>query len=411
VEFARRYGTVRPAALIPGLSIQRTVGGEETTRMAAALQVATGNVGIAGGSTGGNIWNRLPGPRCETIVLKTDVKVPGVPVYRWPDAVLEGRKGGYPTDIKAVYNVGGNYLCQGSDIQKSIKAFKSVEFSVCHDYFLTPTACHSDIVLPATTFLEREDIVFPEINYLFFSSKAIEPLHRAKNDYDIFCELSEKLGFLKSFSEGKTGEEWLANFAADSDIVDYEEFKRTGIYKAPDQLRVGLSDFVSDPESNRLSTPSGLIEIASSSYAGTGFPEIPTCRILPSDTRFPLRLITPHARYRINSQYSNISWFQKREEQVLWINPAAAEKRSIRTGEKVIVQSVQGRLVVECRVTEDIMPGAVCLLAGAWPLFVEPGTDCAGAANILTSTEPTEPSQGSRTHSVLVEVSAFDDFE
>ncbi len=52
------------------------------------------------------------------------------------------------------------------------------------------------------------------------------------------------------------------------------------------------------------------------------------------------------------------------------------------------------------------MPGAVCLLQGIWPNLDEQGTELAGAANMLTSTVPTEPCMGSRTHSVLVEVEA-----
>jgi anaerobic dimethyl sulfoxide reductase subunit A len=55
-------------------------------------------------------------------------------------------------------------------------------------------------------------------------------------------------------------------------------------------------------------------------------------------------------------------------------------------------------------VTEDVMPGVVCLLEGAWPSFEPDGTDRAGSPNVLTSTVPTKPSHGSRTHSVLVEV-------
>ena len=59
---------------------------------------------------------------------------------------------------------------------------------------------------------------------------------------------------------------------------------------------------------------------------------------------------------------------------------------------------------IMARVTEDVMPGVVCLLEGAWPSFEPDGTDTAGAVNVLTSTVPTLPSHGSRTHSVLVQV-------
>ncbi len=172
-------------------------------------------------------------------------------------------------------------MVQGSDIHKNMRAFAQVEFSVCHDFMLTPTARHCDLVLPTTTFLERDDIVFPDSgNYLLFSNQAVPPMPEAKNDYDIFCELAERLGFLADFSEGKSAEEWLRGFVTDSEVADYEEFKRTGIYLGADQLRVGLSDFVADPQEHPLNTPSGRVEISSRAYAETGFSPIPKCRIL-----------------------------------------------------------------------------------------------------------------------------------
>jgi len=405
VQFARQYGRARPAALIPGWSIQRTIGGEEATRMAITLQVATGNLGILGGSSGSPIWNKLPYPRVGKIGWPSNPVQSSVPQYRWPDAILEGKRGGYPADIRAIYNVGGNYLAQGSDIHKNIRAFDQVEFSVCHDYMLTPTAQHCDVVLPTTTFLERDDIVFPDSgNYLLFSNQTLPPMPEAKNDYDIFCELAERLGFLSNYSEGKSAEEWLDGFIADSEVPDYEEFKRTGIYLPAEQLRVGLSDFVADPQTHPLSTPSGLVEISSAAYAETGYDPIPTCRILQTTASHPLRLVTPHPRYRVHSQYGNIPWFRDQQKQALWIHPHDAAERGIENGMQVSVASPEGRLRIGARVTKDILPGVVCLLEGVWPSFGPDGTETAGAANVLTSTAPTLPSRNSRTHSVLVEV-------
>jgi anaerobic dimethyl sulfoxide reductase subunit A len=61
------------------------------------------------------------------------------------------------------------------------------------------------------------------------------------------------------------------------------------------------------------------------------------------------------------------------------------------------------RVVVS--LTEDILPGVVSLAAGVWPELDAQGTDTAGSANLLTSTQPTLPSRGSRTHSTWVQVS------
>ncbi len=405
VKLARQYGQTHPTALIPGLSIQRTVGGEEAIRMAIALQVATGNLGVLGGSSGGLTWGRLPRPKMGGIGVPQNPAQVSIPAYCWPDAILEGRRGGYPSDIKAIYNVGGNFLIQGSDVSKNIHAFSEVEFSVCHERFMTPTAMYCDVVLPVTTFLERSDIVVPDGgNYLLFSSRAVPPLYEARNDYDVFCELAERLGFLQEYSEGRGEEEWLRSFVADSEVADYEEFKRDGLYMGGDQLRVGLSDFVADPKAYPLGTPSGRVQILSEAYADLGFTAVPAYRGIRADDRHPLMLVTPKSRFRVNSQNANIPWFREREPHGLWMNPHDAEERGIEDGGEVQVMSPEGRIRITAMVTEDIMPGVVCLLEGVWPILDSEGVDTAGSANFLTSTVPTEPSKGSRTHSILVQV-------
>jgi anaerobic dimethyl sulfoxide reductase subunit A len=404
-ELARLYGKSHPTALIPGLSIQRTIGGEEAIRMAIALQVATGNLGVLGGSSGGLTWGRLPSPIIGAINVPPNPSEVSVPVYVWPDAILEGKQGGYPSDIKAIYNVGGNYLVQGSDIHKNIKAFNEVEFAVCHERFMTPTAKYCDIVLPVTTFLERNDIVSPDGgNHLLFSSQAVAPIPESRNDYDVFCQLADRLGFLEEFSEGKNEEEWLRGFVEDSGVPDYDEFKSSGLFLGEDQMRVGLSDFVKDPTVNPLNTPSGLVQISSEAYAETGFSSIPECRVLETDEIHSLRLVSPKSRYRVLSQNDNIPWFREREKHALWIHPIDAASRGIEDGEEVYVSSPQGLMRIVSHVTKDVMPGVVSLLSGVWAVFDSEGIETAGSVNVLTSTVPTMPSYGSRTHSVLVQV-------
>ncbi len=404
IELARCYASATPTALLPGLSVQRTLGGEEAVRLAIALQVASGNLGRLGGSSGSYAWGGLPVPRVGSLPVPTNPIHATVPVYRWPDAILEGRAGGYPSDIHAIYNVGGNYISQGADVQKSIRAFQKVEFSVCHDHFMTPTARYCDIVLPTTTWLEREDIVFPNANYVLYSHRAVRPLAEARDDYDIFCELADRSGLGDAFSEDRDEAAWLHSFLAASEIADVDAFKATGIYWGRDQERVGLANFMTDPQAHPLSTPSGKVELASSAFARTGYPAVPTARIAFPTEQYPLRLITPKSRYRIHSQNSNVPWFREREEQAIWVHPHDAYPRAIGDGQEVLVTSAQGRVSIVARVTEDIMPGVVCLLEGVWPSLDSEGADTAGSANVLTSTEPTQPSQSSRTHSVAVQV-------
>jgi len=169
-------------------------------------------------------------------------------------------------------------------------------------------------------------------------------------------------------------------------------------------MRVGLSDFVEDPTVNPLNTPSGLVQVSSEAYTETGFSPIPECRILETDEMHPLRLVSPKSRYRVLSQNDNIPWFKEREKHALWIHPSDAASRGIEDEEEVYVSSPQGLMRIVSHVTEDIMPGVVSLLSGVWAVFDSEGIETAGSVNVLTSTVPTMPSYGSRTHSVFVQV-------
>ncbi len=404
IRLAREYGKTRPAALIPGPSIQRNIGGEEAIRLAIVLQTASGNLGVRGGSSGGITWNALPSPRMGQIEQTPNPVQKTFPVYMWPDAVLEGMDGGWPSDVRAIYNVGGNFVMQGSDIRKNIRAFNKLDFAVCHDLFLTPTARFCDIVLPVTTFLERNDILFTGGPYVTFSNQVAAPMPDARNDYDIFCDLAERLGFLAEFSEGKGEEEWLRSFVERSEVPDYEEFRKTGIHMAADQFRTGLADFIADPESHPLDTPSGRVQIFSEEYGKSGGPPTPEYRPLQGDGRHPLKLVTPHSGFRVHSQNYNIKAFRQKGKQALWIHPVDASARGVENGDAVLIESPEGKMRIRARVTGDVMPGVVSLTEGVWPEFDSDGTETAGSANVLTSTTPTLPSKGARTHSVHVEV-------
>lgn len=392
-ELTHSYAAAKPTALLPGFSLQRAIGGENADRLGAVLQLATGNAGIEGGSIGSAKWNKLPKPETGKIKAPANPLNRGVPVYRWADLVLEG-------GISFLYNVGGNYIGQSAATEKTILAFKKAEFSVTHDYFLTDTARHCDVVLPVTTFLEREDIVETSNNYLFYSRKAIKPVGQSKNDYQIFLELAERLGFKQEFGEGKSEEEWLDHFLEQSGIDEPELFKITGIYDWKKHNRIGLADFFKDPDKHPLKTMSGKIEIASKALEKACGTLLPEHIMIKTSREYPLRMISPHEKYRIHSQNDNISSLKKLCDDRLWINPEDAESRGVKGGDSVKIVSSEGSVTAEAYVTEKICPGTVSMNQGVWAVTGVKGAN----VNYLTSTIPTLPSNGSRTHSIIVEV-------
>ncbi len=216
--------------------------------------------------------------------------------------------------------------------------------------------------------------------------------------------VARRLGFGDCFSEGRDEEGWLEKFLEESEVPDVEEFKAKGIHRGADQRRVAFAEFAADPEGYPLGTPSGLIQISSEAYALTEGTPVPTCRALEPNGVYPLRLITPKPRYRIHSQSYNIEWFRERERHALWVHPADAAEQGVEEGDRIKVTSPRGAVMVEAHVTGDVLRGVVSLSEGAWPRFDEEGVDHNGSVNVLTSTTPTLPSHGSRTHSVLVQV-------
>ena len=403
MQLALEYGNAKPTCLITGLAIQRVIGGEEAVRMAVSLQAATGNIGVKGGSSGGYFSNMLPSMKVGAIDTMPNPVKATVPTYEWADAIIQGKKGGYPVDIKFVYVLGTNYLNQGSDIKKNKEAFEKADFSVAHERFMTATALHCDVVFPVSTSFERTDVMKGGGNFLLYSKQVVPKLDGVKHDYEILCQLAERLGIIEEFTEGKTEAEWIDQFIAESEIEDVEEFKEKGIYLGKEQERGAFTDFIEDPDKYPLDTPSGKIQLYSEEFAMKGASPIPTLRSIKPNTENPLRLVTPKSRYRTHSQNYNIKWFQEMDPQKLWINPVDAVERGIIDGERVLISSPQGKIRIEAFVTEDIMPGVVCLLEGAWPKY-EDDIEVQGSANAFTSTRPTLPSHGSRTHTVYVQV-------
>jgi molybdopterin guanine dinucleotide-containing S/N-oxide reductase-like protein len=408
-RLARMYSDNQPTMLLPGYSIQRVFAGEETYRLGVALQVASGNFGRLGGSCGG-LNNRLPTPRVGELSISESPNMPGIPVLRWPDAVLEGRSGGYPSDIHAIYSAGGNYLNQGSDIRKNIRAFIKSEFNVCHELFLTPTAQYCDVVFPAAGPLEKEDIGIPWLgNYLLYKPQVLPRRGSVRSDYEIFCGLAERLGFLEKFSENRSESDWINQFILDSEIPDLDNFRQSGVYLAPDQERTGLDAFAADPQANPLTTESGLVEIASERFhRETGQTAIPTWQPQPEDARYPLLLMTPKDYHRTHSQGSNIAYIREKAAHALDIHPKDASERGVVDGVVARLYNDRGEIRVRVRYLNDILPGVVCLPEGVWAELDDAGVEQEGSANMLTDTSGTLAGTACVMHAVPVQVSSME---
>lgn len=412
-SFAHDFGTSSPAMLVPGYSIQRVRHGEETFRLTVALQVATGNFGVPGGSSG-SINNRLPSPRIGSLPDLDPGASVSIPVLRWPDAILGGTAGGYPSDIRAAWVAGFNAVNQGGDSRKSIEAMRSLEFSVCSDMFMTPTARLCDVVLPVTSPLEKEDIGLPwHGNYLLYKRAALPPRGQARSDYDIFADTASRMGHGDAFTGGKTASQWIDRCLAESEVTDIDAFKASGVYFGADRERVGLADFAADPQGHPLPTRSGRIELRSDDWArDTGMPAIPVWVERDSDPGLPFLLISPKTIHRTNSQEgggalwsSSGTGAEKRPDAgTLTMATTDARRLSIVDGDRLVVGNDRGEVQVTALVSDDMAPGVVSMYEGVWLELDEEGRDLAGSANVLTATDGSGPAIAPVMHGVGVAV-------
>ncbi|MFC2066993.1 molybdopterin-dependent oxidoreductase [Chloroflexota bacterium] len=411
---ARTYATTKPAALVSGIAPGRTAYGEQYHRAAHTLAAMTGNIGIRGGDSAGRCYTGRAGfpfmklgqgmkvlnpvdegaPRRKYTLTGDDVRDWGrINISQIADAILKGKQGGYPSDYKLLYILNSNYLTQTPDVNKTIQAFNKLEFMVVEEQFMTPTAKFADIVLPTSTFLEKNDIAIGEgVPFYGYMAKAIEPLYESKSQLDIATELAARLGI--SDYNDKTEDEWLRDMVKESIVPDYDEFKQKGIYRPKISERyVAFQKEIEDPANNPFPTPSGKIEIYSQRLADMDNPMLPPIpkyietwesRNDPLAKKYPLQLITTHFKRRAHSQFDNIPWLRELQPQTILMNTVDAEARDIRDGDNVRVFNDRGEMIIRAEVTERIMPGVVDTGQGAWYEPDEDGVDRGGCANTLT---------------------------
>ncbi|CAJ0999562.1 Dimethyl sulfoxide/trimethylamine N-oxide reductase [Sodalis praecaptivus] len=448
-RLARQLMAAPRSMMTCAYALQRVHRGEQPYWMVIALAAMLGQIGLPGGgfAFGHGSMNGVGNPRLDALApsLPLGVKPAAdltIPVARIADMLLhpggeysfQGQQRRYPA-IDMIYWAGGNPFHHHQQLNRLLAGWRKPATVVVQDIWWTPAAKLADIVLPVTTSLERNDIGGSSRDrYVLAMQQAVAPLHQARNDFTIFAELAERLGYREAFTGGRDERGWietlyqqsaLSHAAAGHRWPSFDAFWRQGYLEvpAPAEDYVFMADFRQDPQRHLLHTPSGRIELFSETIAGFAYEDFgplpewrPPAEWLGDDraARYPLHLITVQPHDRLHSQLDPAPLAQANKtagRKTLYLHPADAARCGIADGEQVSVYNDRGRLLAGARLSDGVAPGVTLMATGAWftPTWREdnlPATEQSGNPNVLTLDIGTSPlTQGPNAMSCLVEVS------
>ncbi|TQF79253.1 molybdopterin-dependent oxidoreductase [Elioraea sp. Yellowstone] len=445
MALARAIAT-EPTMITAAWSIQRQDYGEQPYWMTVALAAITGGIGRPGtgfafgyGSINGvgNPRHDLPVPALSAGRNPTGLFIPVARVtdmLEKPGGICEynGRRIVYP-DTKLIWWAGGNPFHHHQDLNRFLRAWARAETIVINEPWWTALARHADIVLPATTTLERNDIAASSRDrFVLAMRQAIPPQAQARDDFAILADICDALGLRDRFTEQRDEAAWLRHLydtaragwtASGVETPDFDGFWEAGFleFTPPERPFVLFEGFRADPYADPLNTPSGKIELYSETIAGFGYDDCPGHPVwkepkewlgAPAAARYPLHLLSFQPATRLHGQLDQgrVSLASKvaGREPVL-IGPADAAARGIKTGDVVRIFNDRGACLGGAVVTEGILPGVVAMATGAWLDPLEPGAPgslCVhGNPNVLTRDEGTSRlGQGPVAQSCLVEI-------
>jgi len=431
-QLAREIATTKPTFILQGRGIQRHGNGEFQALAVPILAFMSGNVGILGSNPG--LYEGGPSVRTGNYPIGTNPVQTKISVFMWTDAIeriltreedrIEGGAERTQSTIKLIINYGGNTLInQHADCNRTAALLKDTskcEFILGMDNFMTPSMRYCDIVLPAVTQFEVDDIITRSLGHgvAYYGQKLVEPMYECKSVNEVARALAERLGVLDEFDDGKSDEDYLREFVEVArsnhpDFPTYEEFREKGIYKTPATKIVAYEAFIKDPEANPLPTPSGKFEIFSKALYDLQHPRIPAVPKYmvveegpedPLREKYPLQCIGHHTKRRVHSTFDNLPWMEEVEPQMLWMNPQDAAARGIKDGDLVKVYNDRGTVKVRVKVTPRLVPGVCSLPQGAWYTPDKDGVDIRGCINTLTKWTPNPLSKGNPQHTNLVQV-------
>lgn len=438
-QLARRLVDTR-SMLTVSWSLQRAHHGEQPFWAALGLASMIGQIGLPGGGVGygygslggvGSPFNLGKSPAISQLTRPIDSFIP---VARISDMLLnpgatftyEGETRTYP-DTRLVYWAGGNPYHHHQDLNRLSEAWTRPETIIVQDPMFTATAQRADIVLPATTSIERNDLAGNRrSDFIIAMKQAIKPVGESLPDFEIFDRIAGKLGVADRFNEGRDEMGWVRHLydqsrtdAADRlgvAMPDFDTFWREGYARCPVRANhTFLADFRTDPAAHPLNTESGKIVLGSEALARLDYADCPAHPAWVEPAEWlgngrdvaDLHLISHQPAGRLHSQIetgiASASTKRNGREQAR-LHPDDATARGIRDGQTIRIWNARGACLATADVTASVRPGVLVLPTGAWFTPRDgSGLEAAGNPNVLTlDIGSSQFGQGCSAHTCVV---------
>ncbi|HKC65006.1 MAG TPA: molybdopterin oxidoreductase family protein [Pyrinomonadaceae bacterium] len=405
-RLARLYATVKPAVIRINYGLQRHAGGGMAVRTISCLPAITGAWrDPAGGillSTSGTFPLNYPALERSDLMPERTPRM--LNMSQLGDALTRV----CDPPVRALYVYNSNPAAVAPDQAKVIEGLKREDlFTVVHEQFMTDTTDYADIVLPATTQLEHFDLhkAYGHL-YLVINERAIEPLHDAKCNSEVFRLLAARLGFEEECfkdSDEEIAQQAIASSHPALRGITLEALRERG------WMRLNLPETFAPFAEGNFPTLSGKCELFSETLEAQGLPAVPEF-IPPSESResapnvaqhYPLALISPAAHAFLNSSFANLPKQLRQElRPFVEINPVDAKKRGIEDGDQVRAFNERGSCTLHAVVTTRAREGVV-VSPSVWWNKLSPGRV---NINQLTSQKLTDMGGGATFYDALVEI-------
>ncbi|WP_395015241.1 molybdopterin oxidoreductase family protein [Dongia sp.] len=400
-KFARLYGSTKRAYIRVGYGFSRTRNGAGSLHAVTCLPTVTGAWQHKGG--GALYSNRSIYHLDNALITGAEMKDPSIRALDQSriGAVLTGDKrdlgDGPPVTALLIQNTNPMVVCP--DLKKVHQGFAREDlFVAVHEQFMTETAAVADIVLPATTFLEHDDIYRASgHSFLQATKKVVEPYAEARPNHYVICELAKRLGCTQ---RGFFMSEW--------ELID-DMLKKSGWPGADEIYAKHWHDCMPAFETAHFLDGFGHADKKFHFHANwarlgsdvQGMADLPDFSpvIDAANDQHPFRLVAAPARQFLNSTFTETPGSRGRERRpTLLLHPEDAQKLGIAEGGKVEVGNRQATISLHAGLFDGLQRGVV-VIESIWPNADFP--DGLGV-NALTSADPGKPGGGAVFHDTAV---------